>query len=349
MFILLLLLHFLLYRLESDEIDPDRYYLYPICIDGKYGYIDYDGNVRVKPNFKDTQPFSEGLGRVQTMEGFWGFINILGEFNIPPRYNYASQFSEGMAYVQGNGKKGFIDREGKTLFEIDFYALPFSEGRAIIQDKSTQLLGFINSKGGVNVVPQYKWASNFSEGLAAVSLDRWSVSFIDPDGQVVIRNSQNRCHGHWVPTGFREGLAAVHRNDEGIVFIDKQGTAVIDGDFNWAGDFSDGLAWAQVDHKDGFINKTGHFVIEPRFDQAWDFSEEVARVLVNGKFGFVDKTGKFVIEPQFDSAGDFSHGLAEFSVKNGKINIVGYVNRKGTVVWQTLWEEKPITVEFPDR
>ncbi|HDS29982.1 MAG TPA: WG repeat-containing protein, partial [Firmicutes bacterium] len=50
----------------------------------------------------------------------------------------------------------------------------------------------------------------------------------------------------------------------------------------------------------GFIDKTGQYVINPQFDFAFDFSEGLAPVKIAEKWGFIDKTGQFVINPQFD-------------------------------------------------
>ena len=59
---------------------------------------------------------------------------------------------------------------------------------------------------------------------------------------------------------------------------------------------------------------TGKFIINPQFDYADDFSEGLAAVRVGdrntGKWGYIDKKGKFVINPRFDWAFPFSEGLA---------------------------------------
>ena len=52
-------------------------------------------------------------------------------------------------------------------------------------------------------------------------------------------------------------------------------------------------------------------VIKPQFDYADDFSEGLARVDFSGKWGFIDHTRKFVIKPLFDHVLNFSGGLAK--------------------------------------
>ncbi|KAA5467163.1 WG repeat-containing protein [Bacteroides cellulosilyticus] len=69
--------------------------------------------------------------------------------------------------------------------------------------------------------------------------------------------------------------------------------------------------------KFGYIDKSGKFVIEPQFEFADDFSEGLAIVTINDEYGFIDKSGKFVIEPQFEYASKFSDGISRVE-NNGK-------------------------------
>lgn len=60
------------------------------------------------------------------------------------------------------------------------------------------------------------------------------------------------------------------------------------------------LSWQQQkprkkDGKYGYIDSTGKFVIEPRFNWAGEFSEGLARVGIGGKGGVIDRTGKVVV------------------------------------------------------
>jgi len=108
---------------------------------------------------------------------------------------------------------------------------------------------------------------------------------------------------------------------------------VVAGSFDFAKDFSEGLAPVKVGGKWGFIDTTGKMVIEPQFNPKQAqfnsyFSDDLVAVnfndgTVNGfdsnspantKWGFADKSGRIVINPNFD--GDyfnpphFSEGLA---------------------------------------
>jgi len=48
--------------------------------------------------------------------------------------------------------------------------------------------------------------------------------------------------------------------------VDKKGNIVIEPQFEYASQFTTGLAYAEINGKSGFINKKGKFVIEPKFE-----------------------------------------------------------------------------------
>ena len=56
---------------------PDNGGLYPINVNGKYGFMDRSGKTVVTPQFDQTWGFSEGLASV-LVGTKWGFINTKG-------------------------------------------------------------------------------------------------------------------------------------------------------------------------------------------------------------------------------------------------------------------------------
>ena len=105
-------------------------------------------------------------------------------------------------------------------------------------------------------------------------------------------------------------------------FIDKTGQFVINPQFDWAWDFSEGLAAVGIgDYKGGswgFIDKSGEYAIYPQFNWAFIFHEGLAAVGIGdineGRYGYIDRSGKYIINPQFGDAMSFSNGLARVRI-----------------------------------
>ena len=280
---------------------------------------------------------------------------------VPYKYDDVRDFSDGMAAVavrvaEGHYKWGFIDKTGKEIvpckydnpYTGDPYArlLSFSEGLApvcIIPEGKTFMpfdyprgkWGYID-KTGKEVIPlQYDVAGFFSEGLAAVGMKNGKETIIRAGGGGVVGTNYHCDHGYIDKTGklvipflpytvacaFAEGMAAVKDENDKWGYIDKTGKLVVPCRYDYARDFSEGMASVAVKDAEGhsvwgFIDKTGNEVIPIQYGGAGSFHEGMVAVSVerdfDAKYNFIDKTGKVVLSPKRDamSAGSFSEGLA---------------------------------------
>ena len=123
--------------------------LWPISVEGKWGFIDENGTVKVEPQFANASPFREGLALVSVFgtsevdqvfdRTYDGFIDESGQFVIPAEfpafytkredydsYGYSS-FEDGVAVVRdasnSDGLKGLIDRKGKLIAPMVYHLL----------------------------------------------------------------------------------------------------------------------------------------------------------------------------------------------------------------------------------
>ncbi len=120
-------------------------------------------------------------------------------------------------------------------------------------------------------------------------------------------------------------------------YIDKAGRVVIRCQWEFADDFSEGLA--KVKDKQGlygFVDATGNCVIPCKWKFAFEFSEGLAAVKnAAGLCGYIDRQGREVIPCQWKNAYIFSEGLA--AVKDGA-DRWGYINKKGSVIIPCTWK-----------
>jgi WG containing repeat len=324
--------------------------LFPVKQNGKWGYIDHSGTVRIAPLFDLAMPFREGLAHVKTGNEV-SFIDDKGKKVLRPEgFDTIAPFAEGMARVlrvkDGSAYWGFINREGKTVVKPELgFAWSFTGGLSAACPPYGKW-GYINKKGVYVIKPAFLEAWDFSEGLARVRTGNkpslWG--YIDKRGNWVVRPKFSEAGD------FAEGLAPVQFDFKKWGYIDNAGKTIIEPQYDHAGEFSEGLAKITVDvwgsnkfeamgrvfisalGKTGYIDRTGKQVIKPQFADAEAFSEGLACVRVDkidAKYGFIDKEGTLVIQPRFDEAESFSQGLAKVTV-GGK---VGYIDKTGKYVW----------------
>lgn len=92
------------------------------------GFADYQGKIRIAPQYIHAQPFSEGYAAVNlggrivrdgehsaVIGGRWGYVNRLGQLAIPARYSEAHPFRNGVAEVYIGKQRQLIDHQGQRL------------------------------------------------------------------------------------------------------------------------------------------------------------------------------------------------------------------------------------------
>ncbi len=326
--------------------------LYPVEVDGKWGFIDNTGTIKIAPAFETAYvDFSEGLAPVDPAGPPYrfGYIDTSGDMVIEPQFASAGQFSEGMAEVgdrdQGDGGKwGAIDTSGALVIPMQYDTPPiFSESLAAVWSADDW---YFIDKMGTTVLGPFESAGNFSEGLAYVD---WGDGrgFIDKDGHRVIELPEGLTSEDWPEKGFSEGLAVVwSREGETVLcgYIDTSGAMVIEPQFAWAGAFSEGLApvATQVGGKWGYIDTKGDWVIEPQFDAVFPFSEGLATVVLLENYdgmsdfetnGYIDRTGTVVIPLQYSEASKFSGGIARVVFRDAQSGAPNYIDKTGKLIW----------------
>ena len=301
-----------------------------VTVGDKWGYIDRNGKSIVKPIFSTITPFHNGLASVQVNDK-WGCIDRTGQFKIEPRFKLPLKFSDGLALLSiDNGSSylyGYINDAGKVVIKPQFHsAYSFSEGLAAV--KIGDKFGYIDRSGKVKIEPQFELGSQFQAGIASVkTVDGWG--YIDKSGRFIIKPQFDNVALVDNSANFSDGRSVVKIGDR-WGYIDRTGKIIIKPQFDDAKNFVNGMASIEIAGEIGWIDLSGKIVIKPQFFIAKDFVDGMALVRVDGKWGWIDRTGKFAIKPQFDYAENFRGGLA--SVRVG--NKLGWIDRTGKYIWQ---------------
>ena len=173
----------------------------------RFTYVNYEGHFVIPDNFDIASDFHEGLAAVLNGNR-WSYIDHSGKsvIQLPENCSYACDFNEGLAAIAVGGEKtagegihinkganwGFIDKTGKLVIAAKYYvdqhldlskfqaqmllrehhdpAPHFGEGLAAVAegDEINHKFGFIDHNGAWLIQPQFKYATNFTEGYAAI-------------------------------------------------------------------------------------------------------------------------------------------------------------------------------------
>lgn len=337
---ILLMLLFVLSTSCVENIDC----LYPIEIEGKYGYIDKNGKEIVKPKYLYASWFNEGLALIITdttkhlAKGYYsewtdsdtlifkyGYINHKDRIVIDTTLTYSTLTP---IYKRNHSSSPFVP------LSYDIEELLCYNGRIKFLNKGNwDELGYMNKKGKVVISPKYHGGARFSDNLAYVWDKKESCwKYIDINGNITIDT------GYSFASDFSEGYAIVSKTNwddeyKDYFVIDKKGkiqSCMIKGrNMVVMSSFKNGrvLVMEYADEKlmYKYITTKGDILPESwyRFDfnsgcvmnyylNALPFSEEYAAVeYEKGKWVYIDASDEL---PQrygdYDCAKPFSEGLA---------------------------------------
>jgi hypothetical protein len=130
--------------------------------DGKFGFVDGLGRLRIANRYDGVGSFHEGLAPVKLI-GKWGYVNSSDEIVINPNYDAAGPFVNQVALVWRNGKAGLIDPEGKTLLAFRYDSIRRLPDKTFLIQGSG-LHGLADQKGNVLVEPRFDFLDNLLNG-----------------------------------------------------------------------------------------------------------------------------------------------------------------------------------------
>jgi hypothetical protein len=122
--------------------------LYPIKTKDKWGYINRNGEIILKPSWADAGDFKDDMAIAAILENEipkYGFIDRQGKWLVQPNYDKLGNFSEGLALMEKNEKYGYVDFTGKEVIPCQFDDAGFFQ--RVCSNKTRWLVGFINSSG----------------------------------------------------------------------------------------------------------------------------------------------------------------------------------------------------------
>jgi hypothetical protein len=278
----------------------------------KYGFIDTNGEWKIKPKYTHINTFKEGRAAVAFFDNSdtpilthtkaasdfdktikWGFIDTNGILVIDTIYKEVSSFELGICRVDNK----FIDLFGNPI-NIDTIA-----NRKLLCRTQKENPNFHYQKNGKYISPNSNFydcaieAREFYDGISSSG----KYGYVDCKNNWLIKPKFQNIRP------FKNGFAGVQRT-------------IADGQFDW-----------------GFIDCNGDLIIDFQYQEIGNFSKNLVPVCKNKKWGVVNEKNEVIIPFEYDNKWPFT--IYEFKddiillYKNDKQL---YLNRKG----QTIWTEK---------
>lgn len=136
-----------------QELIPGGQGLSGALIDGKYGFVDQSGTLRIANRYESVGSFAEGLAPVR-IGSQWAYIDANDRIVIQPRYSEVSTFLGGVAIVKKDGKANLIDKTGKELL-ADYYDRISYVADSYYLTENNAMFGLANASGTEISIPKF--------------------------------------------------------------------------------------------------------------------------------------------------------------------------------------------------
>lgn len=137
-----------------------------ILRDGKYGFIDDEGRLRIANRYEDAKPFRNGLAAIR-IRGRWGFVDQRENLVVQPVYDEVGNFSNGHAIVKQQDQFGLIDTNGKVILPIRYDEISVNEQNRYKLRQGT-LVGLADESGTIVIHPKYDEIADTGNGYVIV-------------------------------------------------------------------------------------------------------------------------------------------------------------------------------------
>lgn len=171
-----------------------------VCrLNGKYGIVNSEGK------------------QIQQM----AFDELRKDVSDPSSKELPDMGSAHDLHVRIGDKWGILTADGEQLAEVKFDSVGvFHDGLAVV--KAAERYGYIDRSGAIVIPIQWMAAYDFSEGLAALRVDKKHFQFINTAGTVVIKSKKYDSVGR-----FRNGICRVVKGGK-VKWIDTRGKELKD-------------------------------------------------------------------------------------------------------------------------
>lgn len=260
--------------------------------------IDKKGSMVYNPKVRNCSDVSNGLVIVEKNRRF-ALRDLNGKKRIPGTYLQITKFPQNGLYLVKNKKKQFAlyQHAGKLIVPFGKYEkyAGFSEGLCFVSGNES---GFIDTLGTLSFTVECKETLGFSEGLAAVKIDKkWG--FIDTLGQLVIPAQYADA------MNFINGSARVRTMNSNFVTIDKNNKVINPSITSSYKDYYK----IRSGEFEGIADKDGRILVYPVSKSIEGFSAKYAIINIPRLYGLYSASGEEIAKAVYPIVSLAENGL----------------------------------------
>ena len=151
---------------KLQEVYPPTEGFMKVKFDDRYGFVDFNGKLRIAYQYDQLRGFSEGMSAVK-LRNKWGFLNKIEQLVVQPYYDKTEDFQAGLAIVSKDLKFGLVNISGELMLNQDFDSLYRMKNNRFLAFRDDKV-GLIDSTGHILIYPQYDQIVDLDNGYLIV-------------------------------------------------------------------------------------------------------------------------------------------------------------------------------------
>lgn len=326
--------------------------LLPIKVDYKWGFMDWDGKIKVEPKFNALSEFDYGYA-VARVESGVGIIDTGGEFKVEPKYQSCLVLDSANFGVSADGKWSLInDRMEVMLHSIDkitkltshILLLEYSNHKSLyhLSTKKELEVDFssIKAKEGNIII-----GNPLGYGLINTNLEHVFPSIFDDfpilaethivvkkDNRFAIASHSGEFYSDFDYSSIKESTfnaLILEKSDKtkDLFYFESRKLLALEYPTTDFLEITDQLLAFVSDKKVGLISTQGEILIDPEFSEFRMASDAIV-ARKGAQMGLVSMKGEILVEPDLSKIGKFNNGLAYVK----RYDRIGVIRKDGRII-----------------
>lgn len=301
--------------------------LLPVVVNGKWGIINPQGNILIKPQYDFMPKFDEfGLATI-IRNGKLGIIDSMGTTVISSQYDDIRIIDQQLYLVSNNGSWGIIKKDEAIILDIEYSQIE-SLSNKYFQVKKGDKTGLINYKGKKVVPVDFKDIELALEGYYLIKNDnKWGI-YQEDQGLIqpcIYDKIKKNSHGNFF----------IKKENKWGLFLTKEKKVSIEPAFDLVDVLqgSDLYITPYLDNLKGIYQNNGSVILEPTANNIIHFQKNRFLVLDdNNRWGILNKDGNWLETPKWRGYEKMNN------------NFIAFYNRFGE---KTLFSSKTDSIVLP--
>lgn len=132
-----------------DKVQHFAEGLAPFYLRAKWGFLNKEDEIIIHPTYEEVSPFVKGYSVVM-LKRKYGVINKSNELVLPCRYDAIHQLESGYFELVNNGLLGLADKDGVIIYDAKYNTQQFFTNNIVVQRQGK--FGVLNLKG-IDIIP----------------------------------------------------------------------------------------------------------------------------------------------------------------------------------------------------